>query len=113
MERQSPMKKYWFGKRAPEQADAWFELYQAVGKKGVLDHKTKELIAVAVCCVMRCEHCVEAHVKNAKKAGASKEEIAEALMMASFMASATQLFWMGDKLDEIVGDGADSSGKCC
>ncbi len=100
----SPMAKYWFGKRAPEQADAWYAFYHAVKSKGVLDAKTKELIAVAVGLVMRCEHCVEAHAKDAMRGGASKEEIAEALMLASQIASASQLFWMSESLEELLAD---------
>jgi AhpD family alkylhydroperoxidase len=98
------MAKYWFGKRAPEHADAWYTYYRAVKTQGVLDTKTKELIAAAVGLVMRCEHCVEAHTKDALRAGASKEEIAEALMVASQIASASQLFFMGDKLEKLLGD---------
>ena len=99
----TPMAKYWFGKRAPEQADAWYHYYRAVKTQGVLDPKTKELVAAAVGLVMRCEHCVEAHAKDALRAGASKEEIAEALMVASQIASASQLFWMADDLEKLLG----------
>lgn len=99
----SPMAKYWFGKRAPEHADAWYTYYRAVKTQGVLDAKTKELVAAAVGLVMRCEHCVEAHTKDAIRAGASKEEIAEALMVASQIASASQLFFMSDTLDTLMG----------
>ena len=100
----SPMAKYWFGKRAPEQADAWYTFYRAVKSQGVLDAKTKELVAAAVGLVMRCEHCVEAHAKDAMQAGASKEEIAEALMVASQIASASQLFWMTEGIEKLLAD---------
>ena len=98
----TPMAKYWFGKRAPQQADAWYTYYRAVKTQGVLDPKTKELVAAAVGLVMRCKHCVEAHTKDAIKAGASKEEVAEALMVASQIASASQLFFMGDELEKLL-----------
>lgn len=100
----SPMAKYWFGKHAPEHADAWFTFYRAVKSQGILDTKTKELISAAVGLVMRCEHCVEAHTKDAIRAGASKEEVAEALMVASQIASASQLFFMSEKMDELLAD---------
>ena len=45
----------------------------------VLDDKTHELIALAVAVTTRCDGCISAHAFAAKKAGASKEEIAEAL----------------------------------
>ncbi len=100
----SPMAKYWFGKRAPEHAEGWYAFYRAVKSQGVLDAKTKELIAAAVGLVMRCEHCVEAHGKDAIRAGASKEEVAEALMVASQIASASQLFFMSESLDELMAE---------
>ena len=100
----SPMAKYWFGKRAPEHAEGWYNFYRSVKTQGVLDAKTKELVATAVGLVMRCEHCVEAHAKDALRAGASKEEIAEALMVASKIASASQLFFMSDELDRLMAD---------
>lgn len=100
----SPMTKYWFGKCAPEHADAWYTFYRAVKTRGVLDKKTKELVAVAVGLVMRCEHCVEAHANDALRAGASKEEVAEALMVASQIASASQLFFMSDSLEKLLGN---------
>jgi len=100
----TPMAKYWFGKRAPEQADAWYGFYRAVKTQGVLDAKTKELIALAAGCLMRCEHCVEAHATDALRAGATKEEIAEALMVASQIASASQLFWMSDGMGKFLSE---------
>lgn len=103
-EAKSPMKKYWFGQKAPEMADGWFEMYQSVTKKeGALDAKTKELIMVVTGSLMRCEHCVEAHTKGALKAGATKEEIAEAIMTSSFIASATQIFWMPE-MEKLMAD---------
>lgn len=103
MESKSPMKDYWFGKRAGEQADGWYEFFKAVDEQGVLDPKTKELIAVAAGTLMRCRHCCTMHVAAAKKAGASKEEIAEAIMVAAMIASGSQLFWLDD-YEKLLGE---------
>lgn len=103
MEAQTPFKKYWFGKRAGVQADGFYEFYKSALKPGELDLKSKELIAVAVSSIMRCKHCVSAHTREALKAGASKEEIAEALMVASFIATATQQFWNED-MEQLLGE---------
>lgn len=100
----TPMAKYWFGKKAPEHADAWFTFYKSVKSEGSLDAKTKELISVAAGLLMRCEHCVEAHAKDALRAGATKEEVAEACMVASQIASASQLFFMSEKMDKLLAD---------
>jgi AhpD family alkylhydroperoxidase len=48
-------------------------------KGGVLDNKTKELIALACGVVSRCEYCIRAHMEGALKAGASEDEIIEML----------------------------------
>ncbi|MFT9387744.1 carboxymuconolactone decarboxylase family protein [Acetobacter sp.] len=44
--------------------------------------KTRELIALAVAVTTRCDGCIAVHSAAAKKVGASKEEIAEALGVA-------------------------------
>lgn len=105
MESKTPMKKYWAGQSAPAHADAWFEFYKAVVSKGTLDKKTKELVAVACSALMRCKHCVRAHIKDAKRAGASKNEIAEAITMASMIASGSQIFW-NDEYEDLLGKNA-------
>jgi AhpD family alkylhydroperoxidase len=48
----------------------------------VLDSKTQELIALACSLVAKCDGCVEGHIKKALKAGATKEEISEAIVIA-------------------------------
>src|SRR5205085_12638175 len=49
---------------------------------GKLDTKTKELIALAIAVSTRCDGCIAAHAKGAAKAGASREEAAEAIGVA-------------------------------
>jgi AhpD family alkylhydroperoxidase len=62
------------------------ELYDkfsgAVSKPNILDGKTKELIALSNSVMADCIPCINYHYKRAKKNGASKEEIAEALAIA-------------------------------
>lgn len=70
---------------APKQIEAWREFSRAVFKEGVLDEKTKQLIAVAVAHVTQCPYCIQAHVPQAQRKGASKEEIIEAIWVASEM----------------------------
>ncbi len=45
--------------------------------------KTKELIAVAVAHITGCPYCIDLHVGNAKKNDADKEEVAEAIFVAT------------------------------
>lgn len=101
----SPASKYWFGQRSPESAEGWFEFYKQTGSNGALDKKSKELVAVGVSAALRCRHCLEAHIKDAQKAGASREEISDALMTTALIASGATLFWAQDIYDEYLGDG--------
>ena len=43
----------------------------------------RELIALGVAVTTQCPYCIEAHVKAAKKAGASREEITESSFIAA------------------------------
>lgn len=52
-------------------------------KESALSRKIKELIAVAVAHTTQCPYCIESHVKAAKKAGATDQEIAEAIFVAA------------------------------
>lgn len=72
------------GKLAPTEFNAWLELDKIVGREGgAIPRKYRELIALAVACTTQCPYCIEAHVKGAKTAGASKEEIAESSLLAA------------------------------
>ena len=67
------------GKLSPDTVKGYMALGGAGAKTGHLDPKTRELIAVAVSITLRCDGCITVHTAAAKKLGASKEEIAEAL----------------------------------
>jgi AhpD family alkylhydroperoxidase len=70
---------------APDNIEAWRNFSKAVFKAGVLDEKTKQLIAVAVAHVTQCPYCIRAHTSGALHKGASKEEIMEAIWIAAEM----------------------------
>ncbi|MBS1579337.1 MAG: carboxymuconolactone decarboxylase family protein [Bacteroidetes bacterium] len=70
---------------APKQIEAWRTFSRAVFKEGVLDEKTKQLIAVAVAHVTQCPYCIKSHVPQALKKGATKQEIMEAIWVAAEM----------------------------
>lgn len=54
----------------------------ACPEDGVLDMKTLELVAVAVCVARKCVPCMLSHVEVAVKAGVTREELSAALNMA-------------------------------
>lgn len=69
-------------------------------KKTVLDTKTKELIRLAVASVFRCKHCTEHHIKDALSAGATKQEVSEAILLSSLQSAGTQLNWHKEFFEE-------------
>ncbi|GGN61975.1 carboxymuconolactone decarboxylase family protein [Oceanobacillus indicireducens] len=52
-------------------------------KDNILSVKEKELIAVAVAHTTGCPYCIDIHTKGAKKAGVTKEELAESIFVAT------------------------------
>ena len=72
------------GELAPTEFNAWLGLDQIVGRDdSKIPRKYRELMAIAVACTTQCPYCIEVHVKAAKKAGATKEEIVEASFIAA------------------------------
>ncbi len=70
---------------APEITEAFRNFSKAVFREGALPEKTKQLIAVAVAHVTQCPYCIRGHTALAVRKGASKEEIMEAIWVASEM----------------------------
>ena len=50
---------------------------------GKIPRKSRELIALAVACTTQCPYCLDVHARAAKKAGASREEVTEAALLAT------------------------------
>ena len=69
---------------APEEFQAWVNLDRIVSREdGRIPRKYRELIALAVAHTTQCVYCIEVHAKKAKKAGATREEIAETVLLAA------------------------------
>jgi len=71
------------GELAPEAFKAFVAFDQAAYKAGAIPHKYKELMAVAVALTTQCPYCIEIHSKNARQAGATEQELAEATLVAA------------------------------
>jgi len=69
----------------PEMSKAFPGLFQATMSAGALDVKTKELIALGMGLVLRCEPCIYLHVQKCVAAGATREEILEAAAVGVMM----------------------------
>lgn len=72
-------------KDIPEPMSGFAALHKAALADGALARKTKELIAVGIAIAARCDGCIAYHVHSAIKAGASRQEITEAIGVAMLM----------------------------
>ena len=61
---------------------AFMSLQNAAFEASALDVKTKELISVGIAAYNRCKYCIVVHVYNAYQAGATRQEILDAAMVA-------------------------------
>jgi AhpD family alkylhydroperoxidase len=53
--------------------------------EGVLDVKTKELLGLVASTVLRCDDCVKYHLETSYKLGVTKEEMMEAMGIATLV----------------------------
>lgn len=80
-----------------------FTTLSAAGEKtGRLDAKTRELISLAVAVTTRCDGCIAVHSKLAVEAGATREEISEALGVAVAMNAGAALVYSARALDAVA-----------
>lgn len=74
-------------------------LSEAAPKGGSLGPKVRELIALAVAVTTRCDGCIAFHSNLARKAGATKEELAEALGVAVALNAGAALVYSARVMD--------------
>src|SRR3989442_10398237 len=73
-----------FKKLAPAEFKGFVELDAVVGRDdGAIPRKYRELIALAVACTTQCPYCLDVHSRAAKRVGATREEVAEAALLAA------------------------------
>ncbi|HUB57009.1 MAG TPA: carboxymuconolactone decarboxylase family protein [Mycobacterium sp.] len=69
----------------PDVYKGFAEMSNAALAPGALDKRTKELIALAIGVVAGCDGCIASHAQGAARAGATKEEAAEAIGVTFLM----------------------------
>jgi AhpD family alkylhydroperoxidase len=69
----------------PDVYKAFSELHRVALAPGVLDAKTKELIALAVAVSTQCDGCIASHAKGAARLGATEAEVAEVMGVVILM----------------------------
>jgi len=91
-----------------EQVNAFMNFLGSACKPGSIDTKTKELISVAIGAYNRCQYCIVFHVYKALEAGATREEIMEAAMVAVTFGGGPSLAYtstlLKDSIDEFEND---------
>lgn len=85
----------------PDVLRALYAYRREVFREGALSVKEKELIALALSCVSKCDKCLEHHSEAAKKAGATEDEILEAIEVAMYMSGPSAMIWT-PMIDDIV-----------
>ena len=73
-------------KAIPDVYAGFAALHKGAMAEGALPTRMKELIALAIAVVERCDGCIASHARGAVRAGASREEAAEAIGVAFLMA---------------------------
>src|SRR5215813_10112366 len=68
---------------APQVMKAFWAFDKAAVADGAIPVNYKELIAVAVALTTQCPYCIDIHSGNARRAGATDVELAEAAMVAA------------------------------
>ena len=67
-------------------------LDKTVGRDdGTIPRKYRELIAIGVALTTQCPYCLDVHTANAKKAGVTREELAETVHIAAALRAGAAL----------------------
>ncbi|MBQ4825113.1 carboxymuconolactone decarboxylase family protein [Leisingera sp. HS039] len=74
-----------FSKEVPGTVRGFATMGQAAKKTGALSEKTKEFIALGIAIATRCDSCIGFHVRSLVRLGATRQELCEALAMATYM----------------------------
>lgn len=76
-----------------------FGAFSAAGSAGgVLDAKTKELIALAIGVAIRCDACIGFHAKALVGLGATMEEVQEMLGVAAYMGGGPSVMYAANAI---------------
>lgn len=75
----------------PEVTNGFSAMARAATAEGVLDAKTKELLAMGIAVAVRCQGCLGFHAQTLVKLGTTREEFMEMLGMAVYMGGGPSL----------------------
>jgi len=78
---------------APDAMKGFSALAKGATANGVLDSKTKELIALALGIAARCDGCLAFHARAVVELGGTREEVMEVIAMALYMGGGPSLMY--------------------
>ena len=83
----------------PDTMKAFSAIAQSAIRDGALAVKTKELIALGISVAIRCDPCIAFHAQAAVKAGATREEVLEAIAVAIYMGAGPAVMYAAKTLE--------------
>lgn len=83
----------------PDTTKAFSAMGATVKGDGALDHKTKEFVALGIAVASRCEPCIMFHIDALIRAGATRDEVGEALGMAIQMGGGPSVMYASKALE--------------
>ena len=89
---------------APDTHEAFDAFSRAVFSDGELPVQAKQLIAVAVAHTTQCPYCIRGHTRRARRAGASEEQIMEAIWVAAEMRAGAAFAHATLAMEALTGD---------
>lgn len=88
-----------FSKEVPQTVKGFGQMGQAAKVEGALPEKTKEFMALGIAIATRCDSCIGFHVRSLVRLGATREEMSEALAMATYMGGGPSFAYSAKALD--------------
>ena len=89
------------GRELPGPLSGFARLHKKAVEDGALSGKVKELMALAIGIAVHCEGCIAYHVHDAVAAGATRQELMEAIGVAVMMGGGPALIYAAQTQDAI------------
>ena len=82
-------------------AEAFTAMMKTAAEPGLLDGRTKRLLAIALSISQRCAPCLKIHARNALREGITREEIEEVAWVAASFTGCTGRMFYQDIMKEL------------
>ena len=79
-------------------ADAYFKAQMGLYKEGAIAEKEAHLVALGTSAATKCQYCIPYHTAQAKRLGATDDEIKSAIMIAADVMRMSTMFY-GNEFD--------------